>query len=58
LPEAAGMPVGYPMVRLVDVEGSIRGLVVFWVLVSGFDGGNKVVDGVREVLGALFSGVS
>jgi hypothetical protein len=52
------MPIGYPMVRLVDVEGSIRGLVVFWVLVSGFDGGNEVVDGVREVLGALFSGVS
>jgi hypothetical protein len=52
------MPVGYPMVRLVDVEGSVRGQVVFWVLVSGFDGGNEVVDGVREVLGALFSGVS
>jgi hypothetical protein len=52
------MPVGYPMVRLVDVEGSIRGLVVFLVLVTGFDGGNEVIDCVREVLGACFSEVS
>ena len=52
------MPVGYPMVRLVDVEGSIRGLVVFLVSVTGFEGGNEVVDCVREVLGAWFSEVS
>lgn len=46
------MPVGYPMLRLV--EGSIRGVIVFLILVSGFDRGNEFVDGVREVFGAWF----